>query len=170
MKGLSGSGRAFDDEAFSCTKIFNNSCRITIEAAWRMGIFSFPLVISLNSLCINVIEFNNLEIKPNYAIFYVTVATVSFSHWSHWCFRGSPVKMACYFHMWRFNVFARKITWFSIGVYIIKHCISCYNIWPYTKFKFGVKMFLTRRYCYLNRSTTRLILYLYKALSMCQTI
>ena len=26
----------------------------------------------------------------------------------------------CYFHMWRYQVFARKLTWYFIGVYIIK--------------------------------------------------
>ena len=26
---------------------------------------------------------------------------------------------ACYLHMWRYQVFARKLTWYFIGVYII---------------------------------------------------
>ena len=27
------------------------------------------------------------------------------------------VNITCYFHMWRYQVFARKLTWYSIGVY-----------------------------------------------------
>ena len=44
------------------------------------------------------------------AIYYVAIATSIFSH----------VKITCYFHLWRYHVFARKLTWYSIGVYIIK--------------------------------------------------
>ena len=36
------------------------------------------------------------------------MATVIFSH----------VKITCYFHMWRYQVFARKLTWYFIGVYM----------------------------------------------------
>ena len=43
------------------------------------------------------------------AIYYVAIAKVIFSH----------VKITCYFHMWRYQVFARKLTWYFIGVYII---------------------------------------------------
>ena len=43
------------------------------------------------------------------AIYYVAIATVIFSH----------VKITCYFHVWRYHVFARKLTWYFIGVYII---------------------------------------------------
>ena len=43
------------------------------------------------------------------AIYYVAIATVIFSH----------VKRTSYFHVWRY-VFARKLTWYFIGVYIIK--------------------------------------------------
>ena len=42
--------------------------------------------------------------------FPVTIATVMFSH----------VKITCYFHMWRYHVFARKLTWYFIGIYMIK--------------------------------------------------
>ena len=31
----------------------------------------------------------------------------------------SHVKITCYFHMWRYQVFARKLNWYFIGVYII---------------------------------------------------
>ena len=41
------------------------------------------------------------------AIYYVTIATVIFSH----------VKIRCYFHLWRYHVFARKLTWYFTGVY-----------------------------------------------------
>ena len=44
------------------------------------------------------------------AIYYVAIATVIFSH----------VKITSYFHVWRYHVFARKLTWYFIGVYIIK--------------------------------------------------
>ena len=43
-------------------------------------------------------------------IYYVAIATVIFSH----------VKITCYFHVWRYHVFARKLTWYFIGVYLIK--------------------------------------------------
>ena len=43
------------------------------------------------------------------AIYYVAIATVIFSR----------VKITCYFHTWRYQVFARKLTWYVIGVYII---------------------------------------------------
>ena len=35
----------------------------------------------------------------------------------------SHVKITCYFHMWRYQVFARKLTFYFIGVYIIKGLI-----------------------------------------------
>ena len=44
------------------------------------------------------------------AIYYLAIAKVIFSH----------VKITCYFHLWRYRVFARKLTWYFIGVYIIK--------------------------------------------------
>ena len=39
----------------------------------------------------------------------------------------SHVKVTCYFHMWRYEVFARKLTWYFIGLYIIKHFTSCFS-------------------------------------------
>ena len=44
------------------------------------------------------------------AVYYEAIAMVIFSH----------VKITCYFHMWRYQVFGRKLTWYFIGVYIIK--------------------------------------------------
>ena len=35
----------------------------------------------------------------------------------------SYVKITCYFHVWRYHVFARKLNWYFIGVYII-NCIT----------------------------------------------
>ena len=43
------------------------------------------------------------------AMYHVAIATMIFSH----------VKITCYFHMWRYHVFARKLTWYFIGIYII---------------------------------------------------
>ena len=43
------------------------------------------------------------------AIYYVAIATVIFSY----------VKITCYFHVWRYHVFAWKLTWYFIAVYII---------------------------------------------------
>ena len=43
---------------------------------------------------------------------YVTIATVNFSR----------VKITCYLHVWRYQVFAQKLTWYFIGVYIINDC------------------------------------------------
>ena len=44
------------------------------------------------------------------AVYYEAIAMVIFSQ----------VKITCYFHMRRYQVFARKLTWYFIGVYIIK--------------------------------------------------
>ena len=38
-------------------------------------------------------------------IYYVAIATVTFSH----------VKITCYFHVWRYHVFERKLTWNVTG-------------------------------------------------------
>ena len=43
-------------------------------------------------------------------ICYVTISTVI----------SSRVKTACHFHVWRYEVFARKLTWYFTGVYIIR--------------------------------------------------
>ena len=32
----------------------------------------------------------------------------------------ATVKVICYFHMWRYHVFAQKLTWYFIGVYMIR--------------------------------------------------
>ena len=48
------------------------------------------------------------------AMYHVAIATVIFSH----------VKITCYFHMWRYHVFARKLTWYFIGIYIINTGIA----------------------------------------------
>ena len=45
------------------------------------------------------------------AIYCVAIATVIFSH----------VKITCYFHV--YHVFARKLIWYFIGVYIINNDI-----------------------------------------------
>ena len=53
------------------------------------------------------------------AKYYVVIATVFFT--------DAYVKIrTCYFHVWRYDVFAGKLTWYFIGVYII---ISIYYIW-----------------------------------------
>ena len=60
------------------------------------------------------------------AIYYVAIAKVIFSH----------VKITCYFHMWRYQVFARKLTWYFIGVYIIIryiHWLLCQTIYSLAK-------------------------------------
>ena len=36
------------------------------------------------------------------------------------------VKITCYLHVWRYHVFARKLTWYFIGVYIIMFKV-CYS-------------------------------------------
>ena len=44
------------------------------------------------------------------AIYYVTITTVI----------SSRVKITCYLHVWRYEVFTGKLTWYFTGVYIIK--------------------------------------------------
>ena len=61
------------------------------------------------------------------AICYVAIATVIFSH----------VKITCYFHTWRYQVFARKLTWYFIGVYIITKVTLCYVSFQQIVFKLG---------------------------------
>ena len=43
------------------------------------------------------------------AIYYVTITMVI----------SSRVKITCYLHLWRYEVFAGKLTWYFTGVYII---------------------------------------------------
>ena len=56
----------------------------------------------------------NIFLAAKGAMYHVAIATVIFSH----------VKITCYFHMWRYHVFVRKLTWYFIGIYIIKRDIS----------------------------------------------
>ena len=51
------------------------------------------------------------------AIYYVTINTVISSH----------VKITCYLHVWRYEVFAGKFTWYFTGVYIINKFSSSYT-------------------------------------------
>ena len=51
-------------------------------------------------------------------IYYVAIATVIFSH----------VEITCYFHVWRYHVFTGKLTWYFIGVYMIRVLILCYSV------------------------------------------
>ena len=56
--------------------------------------------------------------KPFYFYFYyVTITTVISSH----------VKITCYLHVWRYEVFAGKLTWYFTGVYIINYNSSWMN-------------------------------------------
>ena len=50
---------------------------------------------------------NQLAFKG--AIYYVTITTVI----------SSRVKITCYLHVWRYEVFTGKLTWYYTGVYII---------------------------------------------------
>ena len=47
-------------------------------------------------------------------IYYVTISVAIFWH----------VKITCYFHVWRYHVFAQKLTWHFTGVYIINEYLS----------------------------------------------
>ena len=49
------------------------------------------------------------------AIYYVTITTVI----------SSRVKITCYLHTWRYEVFAGKLTWYFTGVYVINTYITC---------------------------------------------
>ena len=49
------------------------------------------------------------------AIYYAVLATVIFSH--------VKITSPCYFHMWRYQVFARKLTCYFIIVYVINNSI-----------------------------------------------
>ena len=59
-------------------------------------------------------HFNNIfSVKG--AIYFSVKATVIFSR----------VKITCYFRMWKYQIFAGKLTWYFIGVYIIKILMKC---------------------------------------------
>ena len=66
-------------------------------------------------------KYQTISLKQLYpakgAIYYVAIATVIFS----------DVKITCYFHVWRYHVFAQKLTWYFIGVYIINYNSDYYN-------------------------------------------
>ena len=57
-------------------------------------------------------------------IYNVTITTVI----------SSRVKITCYLHVWRYEVFAGKLTWYFTGVYIIKNNILHLENWPITKY------------------------------------
>ena len=72
------------------------------------------------------------------AIFYVAIATVIFSH----------VKITCYFHVWEYHVFARKFTWYFIGVYIIK----CFPLITFKQSRRSLWRIKTYTYFVVNQS------------------
>ena len=72
------------------------------------------------------------------AIYYVAIATVIFSH----------VKITCYFHVWRYHVFARKFTWYFIGVYIIK----CFPLITFKQSRRSLWRIKTYTYFVVNQS------------------
>ena len=57
------------------------------------------------------------------AIYYVAIATVIFSHVRSPSMGSCTCENNYYFHVCRYHVFARKLTWYFIGVYIIKYNI-----------------------------------------------
>ena len=75
-------------------------------------------------ICLRVLKyfFNTGFFAAKGTIYYMTIATVIFSR----------VRITCYFHVWRYHVFARKLTWYFIGVYIIKlNMIFTVLVWFY---------------------------------------
>ena len=52
--------------------------------------------------------------SENGKIYLVTITTVI----------SARVKITCYFHVWRYEVFTRKLPWYFTGVYIISTYIS----------------------------------------------
>ena len=74
-------------------------------------------------------------------IYHVAIAMVIFSH----------VKITCYFHMWRYQVFAWKLCWYFIDVYIIKSIIIIIIIIITTMYS-G-----TLPYCHLCNTVTLLL-------------
>jgi len=55
---------------------------------------------------------NQLAFKG--AIYYVIITTVI----------SSRVKITCYLHVWRYELFARELTWYFTGVYMINTYIN----------------------------------------------
>ena len=91
---------------FECWKIFHEWAQRTSE------IFFQHLYKHTNEL---PNHFTFIVFRCERPIYYVAIATVIFSH----------VKITCYFHMWRYQVFAWKLTWYFIGVDIIIIIIEC---------------------------------------------
>ena len=118
------------------------SYTIRIRYVWTQ-IFLYPhkKICGYKNLRIRVDGALNSFFGVKGAIYYVAIAKVIFSH----------VKITCYFHLWRYQVFARKLTWYFIGVYIIN-----YNIFPVRnlpRYNEGLKAFhpLVNMECYLLR-------------------
>ena len=101
-----------------------------IAACWRYEIFLLVLKkYFTRSLCSLVKYFFNTSREISYlqaamlcSIYYINTSELP-NHFTlivFWCERRDLLcKITCYFHMWRYQVFARKLTWYFIGVYII---------------------------------------------------
>ena len=72
------------------------------------------------------------------AIYYVAIATAIFSN----------VKITCYFHVWRYHVFARKFTWSFIGVCII----TCFPLTTFKQSRSSLWRIKTDTYFVVNQS------------------
>ena len=69
-------------------------------------------------------EKRNFVSPSGHVMFYLLYKhqwnTKPFHFNSFWCERRYLLcNITCYFHMWRYQVFARKLIWYFIGVYII---------------------------------------------------
>ena len=110
MKFLPKSWKTFHEWVQRTSGIFLNSRResLYLQAAMECSIYYINTNEIQNHFTLIVFwcERRNL--------FYEAIATVIFSH----------VKRTCYFHMWRYQAFAQKLTWYFIGVYIINWYIK----------------------------------------------
>ena len=64
---------------------------------------------------INTSEITSQPLTFKGAIYYVTITTVI----------SSRVKITCYLHVWRYEVFAGKLTWYFTAVYMINYYSVC---------------------------------------------
>ena len=119
----------------------NNACRaetgkfpMRIEAQCRN--FKFWLTLTKNENKLSQIAYNDIKLDENKAFWSKKIKSLleqiglgelwvkahvkrNFVSSSDQVMFHLLYKHQCYFHMWRYQVLARKLTWYFIGVYII---------------------------------------------------
>ena len=101
---------------FECWNIFYTANEWNIFSTWKE-----KFRISKRPYNVLFIIINTNEIPNHFTliVFWCEMCDLLCSH-SNGDIIFSHAKITCYFHMWRYQLFMRKLTWYFIGVYIIK--------------------------------------------------